>query len=105
MKTKTTNKNARRFVQHRSPFQGSNLYATYIKDLYAVFSYGEHFPLFIYDHTHNVWLENHDGYSMTTSKHRSQTHPHTKTIELTTEQMKAVLATGSIAAIVPGLGD
>jgi hypothetical protein len=98
---KIANRDARSFVQRLHPFQGNNLYGTYFctnpssGDMgdsgYAVCSYGGHWPLFIamtlepYGPT--VWFENQDRHSVTTSKHRSQSHPHTDTTLLSKDQM------------------
>lgn len=70
---RVANSNARKYVQQRKPFQGNNTYGTYVDDRYVVYSYGEHWPLFVYDD--GRWFANSDRYSHTTSKHRSQLHP------------------------------
>jgi hypothetical protein len=105
---KIANRDARSFVQKEHPFQGNNLFAEY-KTLnnpdgtngpglwYVVYSYGVHWPLFIC--ANGVWFENEDRHSVTTSKHRSQTHPHCPTILLSTEWMKK-LAQGGYQALV-----
>jgi len=71
------NKNARPYVQAHRPFQGSNTYAVW-RDTprrYVVYSYGIHWPLFIYDEAQGVWFENAAKFSRSTSRHRSQLHP------------------------------
>jgi len=73
-------KHARAMVQNREPFTGNSCYAenrSYPsgEDAYVVYSYGEHWPLFIYHPMTDSWLENSDRCSVTTSKHRSSTHP------------------------------
>jgi hypothetical protein len=104
---KIANRDARKFVQKQHPFQGNNLYAQFHtqnnKDgtngpdmWYAVYSYGGHWPLFIY--ANDTWFENEDKYGMTTSKHRTQCHPHTPTVLLSTAWMK-LLADGGYQAI------
>lgn len=84
--TKISGQKARAYVQARKPFTNHNgqLYGKWDGAVYVVYSYGPHWPLFIYDAKHDVWFENEDRYSATTSKHRSQTHP------LTTTQQKPV---------------
>ena len=42
---------------------------------YAVFSYGDHFPIYYYDHDLNQWYGNKDKYGTTTSRHQSQAWP------------------------------
>lgn len=74
--TRTIGRNCRQYVQSRKPFKNSNntLYGCWIKpDIYAVFSYGNHWPLFAWEG--GTWYANCDKYSMTTSKHYSQAHP------------------------------
>jgi hypothetical protein len=92
------NRDCRSYVQNRHSFIGSNLYAEHRlvgnyphSDCrhYTVYSYGYHYPMYI--HVPDVgWFENEDKYSMTTSKHRSQAHPHTDTdtFKLSTNAMK-----------------
>ena len=42
---------------------------------YVVYSYGEHFPMYVYNYDAGVWLGNSDKYSRTTSKHQSISRP------------------------------
>ena len=90
------NRDCRAYVKANNSFDGSNLFAshrvvgTYPHTNcrhYSVYSYGFHFPMFIY--VPDVgWFENEDKYSRTTSKHRSQAHPHTDTYKLSTDAMR-----------------
>ena len=85
---KIANRDAREFVQKKHPFQGNNLFAEFFcvdpKDAtpgqygYVVYSYGKHWPLFVCITVdgQDLWFENEDRHSVTTSKHRSQAHPH-----------------------------
>lgn len=91
-------------IQSHTPFEGSNLFATHIttygkQKRYVVYSYGTHFPLFIYDESTDTWFENGDKYSPTTARHRSQAHPQpTKgTILLSTQWMKTLADRGFMA--------
>jgi hypothetical protein len=99
---KVANSKCRALVQRRESFEGSNLYSRVYTNLnpdenwYVVYSYGEHWPLFI--HANGCWFENEDSYSQSTKRHRSQAHPHTNTILLSTAWMKR-LAQGGWAAI------
>lgn len=94
------NKAARAMVQNLTPFEGSNLFARLnsndSEEWYVVYSYGAHHPLFV--HANGAWFENEDKYSPTTSKHRSQSHPHKPTVLLSTQWMKT-LAQGGFRAI------
>lgn len=118
MAVKIANRDARQHVQRNHPFQGSNLYGMYWcanpssidpgDSGYAVFSYGQHFPLFIctvvVPHGPDVWFENKDRYSVTTSKHRSQSHPHQPTQPLSTADMHLLLRKGYRALVAQRLG-
>lgn len=92
---KIANRDCRPYVQNRNAFIGSNLYSEHrlvgsyplSSRHYTVYSYGYHFPMFIY--VPDVgWFENEDGYSRTTPRHRSQAHPYTDTFKLSTGAMK-----------------
>lgn len=89
---RTANKDARREVQNRWEFKGANMSGQWIGHEattgYVVYSYGRHWPLFIY--FDGKWYENADSYSVTTSKHRSQLHPLAETLERSNEEMKAI---------------
>lgn len=57
--------------------------------LYVVYSYGEHWPLFLRDSRVSwSWAENDSRYGVTTSKHRSLAHPHEKTVGSNTVEMR-----------------
>ena len=121
---KTSNKDARKLVNGLTEFEGSNTFAeiyppcnkgthsthallfterpTY---LYAVYSYGHHFPMYVAewlnpDKSDIKWYENADRYSRTTSKHQSQLRPSSPTVEMTTEQMKQLALHGIVGVVV-----
>ena len=75
---KTSNKNARELVEKRETFKGSNTFSsihTRTKgNIYAVYSYGYHFPMYIFKA--GKWYANSDKYSVSTSKHQTQLRPH-----------------------------
>lgn len=103
---KIANRDARQYVKRLHPFEGSNLYGRYFcvnpssadhgDSGYAVFSYGEHWPLFIsvYLNGNDTWFENEERHSVTTSKHRSQTHPHCPTVLLSHASMLLLFRKG-----------
>jgi hypothetical protein len=86
---KTSNQKCRQYVQALQEFQGNNLFSTHVNNHFVVYSYGLHFPLFI--NSNGIWYENSDRYSVTTSKHRSQSHPLTYTITATTQELQAII--------------
>jgi len=103
---KIANREARQFVQKTHPFQGSNLFGELFcvdpKDStegqygYVVYSYGKHWPLFVCIRINgaDLWFENEDRFSPTTSKHRTQSHPYGDTHKLSVYWMKKLVAEG-----------
>jgi hypothetical protein len=73
LKMKTSNNKARALVVDRKDFKGSNLFAETWRGIYAVYSYGYHFP--IYAFVDGKWYANEDKYSRSTTRHQSQARP------------------------------
>jgi hypothetical protein len=112
---KTSNIKCRQFVQSRQPFTANNLFAVHLPaqpdlnltERYVVYSYGTHFPLFVWQACDQgsqlgMWFENQDRYSVTTSKHRSQSHPHYPTQPMTTGAMRRIVEDGIAGLAVLG---
>lgn len=59
--------------------------------LYVVYSYGPHYPLFLYNETTKSWYANTDPASRTTARHRASARPLTELLESSTQAMKAML--------------
>ena len=75
---RVANKDCRRYVENREEFNGSNLFSRWHGNVYVVYSYGEHYPMFLWidpERADGGWYENSDGYSVSTSKHHSQARP------------------------------
>lgn len=89
-----TTRNARALVEARKNFKAANIFGQNWGPLYAVYSYGTHWPLFIYDSLSNKWFENEDRYSNTTSRHRSLTRPAARTELRSCSWMKDCLEAG-----------
>ena len=80
---KTSNKNCRLLVQNRQAFTANNIFAEYVTAnadgqpldtcRYVVYSYGKHFPMYIYEG--GAWYANIDKFSVSTSKHQTQANP------------------------------
>ena len=88
---RVANKSARLHVQNLKPFQGSNTFAKwkrYPLERYVVYSYGDHWPLFIYED--GKWYENADKYSVSTSKQHGQLHPLCETEKHSAEDMRGI---------------
>jgi hypothetical protein len=105
------NKNARKFVEARQPFKGSNLYAERRTashghtDIYVVYSYGPHFPIYVAEVGDNGevhWYENEGKYSQSTTRHQSQARPsYVKLMPMTTAMLQALVRDG-IAGVAAG---
>ena len=84
---RVANKNASQYVDELKEFEGSNTFATNDggsfaydvladrKNLYIVYSYGYHFPMYIYDRQAGIWVGSKDKYSSSTTRHQSQCAP------------------------------
>lgn len=102
---KVPNGKCREYVRNHKEFVGNNLYAGFHRvpdvgeTLYVVYSYGAHFPLFIYHYATDTWFENEDRYSVTTSKHRSQAHPLVPTKKASTTFMKNLFWLGLVESV------
>ena len=71
---KTSNKNARNIVENKCEFQGANPFGVWeSKDVYVVYSYGKHFPM--YACINGEWFETMEKYSVSTSKQQNQLRP------------------------------
>ena len=96
---KVANKNASQYVDELKVFEGSNTFAEHYdkKNLYVVYSYGYHFPMYVYDYQAGIWVGNEDRYSMSTSKHQSQCRP-SEPVEcwLNTHEIKDYINCGSL---------
>ena len=72
---KIANKNAREYVEGFKEFKGNNIFTQKNDKVYVVYSYGYHFPMFIYNFELEQWFENTDKYSVSTSKQQTQCRP------------------------------
>lgn len=85
--SKITNSQARAYIMRHEEFKTGNetifghyhydfqARGIYQKVTYVVYSYGYHFPMYVYDYEAEQWVGNRDKYSRTTSKHQSITRP------------------------------
>ena len=108
MAKRIANKNARQYVNELKSFKGSNIFAENrisfdSEELYVVYSYGYHFPMYIYDRQAGIWVGSNDKYSSSTTRHQSQCRPNDlASIENggcwlnTAEEMKEYIRCGSL---------
>lgn len=114
-KNLVANKDAWSEVVKKEAFVGSNMWGEWItrgghwandevvgevSELYVVYSYGTHFPMYIYDKQMGQWLGNKDKYSQSTTRHQSQTRPSNVEVWLDTDDMKLAVRNGGLAGMV-----
>lgn len=111
-KARVSNRDARMYVQKLKEFKANSLWSEWVRDTntdtedarYVVYSYGTHWPLFIYEVRTDTWFENASKYSVTTSKHRSQVNPlHNNTVQLHVDDMIKVRNNG-VTGLITGAG-
>jgi len=99
--TLVSGQKCRSFVQelklfHNSGFntrhpKGSTLWSELRDDTYVVYSYGNHWPLFI--NWKGIWFSNNsDTPSRTTTRHRTHANPWVETVPLTSMEMCRIAA-------------
>jgi hypothetical protein len=106
---KTSNGKCRIHVQNREVFKANNIFAERSQSLngeatYTVYSYGYHFPLFVYHEPTGTWFENSNRYSVSTSKHRSQAHPLCPAHKTSTLQLERLLTFGLVDSLLMARG-
>lgn len=100
---RVSNKDARPYVQRREVFTNASytLSASWHEHKkvphYVVYSYGEHWPLFVW--CNGVWYENTTKYSASTGRHRTLAHPQCETVKLPLDQIQT-LAWGGISDLI-----
>ena len=83
---RVSNNTAREKVNNKVNFDGSNTYGRNEGKKYVVYSYGTHFPIYVFKR--GKWYGNTDKYSVSTSKHQSQLQPLKVDYWRNTEQIK-----------------
>jgi hypothetical protein len=69
------------------------------QEVYVVYSYGKHFPMYLYDYQSELWFGNEDKYSPTTSKHQTLARPQFDEIHmLPTDTLKDIIHSGGYRA-------
>ena len=93
---RVSNNKARNMVENLEEFQGSNMFGRWLSraednQVYVVYSYGHHFPMYIYDDKERKWVGNKDKYSRSTTRHQSQGRPSEVDMWLNTDEMQEVI--------------
>lgn len=101
--TLVSGQKCRSFVQELKPFhnsgsnrrhpKGSTLWGVQYGELYVVYSYGQHWPLYI--NWEGIWFSNNDkSPSPTTTRHRTHANPYVPTLPVPGYNMKHIIELG-----------
>lgn len=90
------------YVRDRAEFNTNNetLYAKYYNDRYCVFSYGRHWPMYVWEA--GVWYEVNERYSRTTTRHMKHARPPSATLLMTPDDMQRLVDGGIVNVIGKG---
>lgn len=101
--TRVTLRDAGNYVHLRRVFKGNSIYGCWVgaddHRRYVVYSYGTHFPMYLYDADTGKWYGNNDKYSRTTSRHQGACRPPRVDFWMPTETMQRFAAMGVIPYI------
>jgi hypothetical protein len=91
MSERTSNKNCRSLVERKVGFKANNIFSEWKDGKYIVYSYGKHFPMFIFKN--RKWYENSDKYSSSTSKQQTHARPFKCVlIQKSTKEMQEIIS-------------
>jgi len=93
--TRISNRQCRHYVNDKEPFDANHIFARNVDRFYIVYSWGLHFPMYIYDREYGIWFGNRDKYSKSTSKHQSQAMPSDDIQWLNTNELLKIITTRS----------
>ena len=97
---RVSNNKARQYVEKLEEFQGSNTFGKWhswgegASKLFVVYSYGHHFPMYVYDQVSNMWIGNKDKFSQSTTRHQSQLRPSSIGLWVDTDDMQSIARDG-----------
>lgn len=107
-KNRCSNSDAIRFIEYRDEFETNNqtMFGRWQykhergTGRYVVYSYGYHFPMYVYDANTCEWYGNKDKYSRTTSSHQTKARPRAGIADwFDTETMKRIIEFGMVGLI------
>lgn len=81
------------FVRNPNTPYGS-VFTEAVENLYVVYSYGYHFPMWVYDYAIGKWIGNADKYSVSTSRQQSKTRPNNVSFWFKTDELKGMIGKG-----------
>ena len=99
------NKDMHRYVTYRDPFTNNNetAFGVLERGVYVAYSYGYHFPMYVYDQKTQQWFGNSEKYSSTTTRHQGGARPRNVDITYTdTAMLKAIISAGGYNQTILG---
>lgn len=103
MERNVNNRDAGGYVARRREFKTNtgSIYGLWnaAEDVYTVYSYGSHFPMYCYDVHSMAWYGNKDKYSNTTSHHQSCANPGGIARWFDTTMMRRIASVGFAGAV------
>lgn len=78
--------------------KGRHIFSHWHNNVYAVYSYGVHYPMYVYDKEAQVWLGNEEKSTKTTEKHKGLAKPPNVQQYVSTEKLKDIIGHGGVAA-------
>lgn len=100
MTIKANNSDARQHVLRKEDFEAFSIFGYKENNVYAVYSWGRHFPMYVFDYKASYWIGNSDGYSKSTSRHKSICKPPTVHTWVDTEHLKDIIYHNGVAGYV-----
>lgn len=88
---RTNHKDARLCVQRTEHFNAHNLFSEEHNGNYIVFSYGRHYPLWVFNRATRKWYGNSVKYSPSTSRQQSMTRPSGEVEYKTTKELLSLI--------------
>lgn len=80
--------------------RGKNLYSGHTKHGYVVFSYGDHYPLCVFDNASGQWIGNETKSSPTTQRHKSRVYRELDiSMMVPLPELKAIVREGLVGAV------
>lgn len=86
---RTSNKQCRVQVNRRELFKANNLFAEEVGGAYVVYSYGHHFPIYVWKN--GQWYGNSEKRSASTTRHQSQARPDGDVVWVPTQQLRNMI--------------
>lgn len=102
---KIANRDVRNHVMRKEVFETNNetifskrVHSSMV-DVYVVYSYGYHFPMYVYDYNSGEWYGNSDKYSRTTSSHQGYARPPNVSHWYETDTLRRIACWGLAGAV------